>query len=307
MGPRVNTRRQFLTRAGLVMGGVGVAGCLDSGSPQGNETEEESTETGAEDEESPSGETEDEETDDGEDEESAEDGANEEETTDEEEPSPESEENESGVNDADNGNTSGQNAETADNPQDLSFQSDDGVNLEGTLYGSSDCGAVLTPQINQERGSWESQATQLADQGYVAFAIDVDEDDRPASILGAVDILQKEQNIDRLVLVGASIGGEASVVANARSDSEAVQGVVALSPGGGTDYAGDLTGHKLFVASEDDDSRFVETTETLYENSSEPKEMRIFSGSAHGQGLFETEHGDDLFEEIEALLGTVCD
>lgn len=259
------TRRGVVERAAII-GSAALAGCLDdepTRGSEGDEREETPADTNAtEDEDGSGGKAE----------------PDEDDTTDDADATDETE------------------------PEDVSFQSADGVELMGTVYGDGDCGVVLTPQINLERGSWGPQATQLAEQGYLAFAIDVDEDDRPASILGALRYLEEGHGIDRVVFVGASIGGEASVIANARADAEVVGGVVAISPGGGTDYAADLTGRKLFVVAEGDDDRFVETTETLHEEASKPKELQIYDGSAHGQALFDNEHGDDLVRWIAALV-----
>lgn len=58
--------------------------------------------------------------------------------------------------------------------------------------------------------------------------------------------------------------------------------------------------------SEHDDERFVDTTRTLYENASEPKRLEVLSGDAHAQRLFETEHGTNLEQWIDDLIGTVC-
>ena len=194
----------------------------------------------------------------------------------------------------------------ASEPEDVTFESTAGTTVEGTIYGEGGCGVVLTPQINLDRESWTEQARQLADDGYLALAIDEDEDNRPESVLGAVDYLMGERETERIVLIGASSGGEASVVANARAETDAVTGIVAISPGGGTERASDLQGRKLFVVAEDDDERFVRTTEELHEQASDPKELRIYSGSEHGQDLFETEHGEDLLEGIVTLVEEAC-
>ena len=308
------TRRQSLARAGILVGTVGAAGCLDGASSgvgedeQGEDDGEETTESTRTDQES----TDDQETTD---EENGDDGGNGENGTDEDtdgdgEDDGEDEGAEGDGDDADdNGEADDESEEegVVERPRDVSFQSTGDADLQGTIYGNDDWGIVLTPQINRERGSWEPQATRLAEEGYLAFAIDVDEDDRPASILGSVSHLREEQDVDRIVLVGASIGGEASVVANARADDGTVHGVVAISPGGGADHAGDLAGEKLFAVAEGDDDRFVETTERLHEDAPEPAALRIYDGGAHGQGLFETDHGDDLLEGILGVVGRACE
>lgn len=210
--------------------------------------------------------------------------------------------------DGSNGEGSNQSNEWESSPEaeDVTFESTDGTRIEGAVYGDSDCGVVLTPQINRDRESWEEYAQYLADEGYLAVAINEDEDDRPGSVLGATRYLTEERDARRVVLLGASSGGEASVIANARAEIDAVAGVVALSPGGGTDYASDLRGRKLFVVAEDDDERFVQTTREIHERAPEPKELQVYSGSEHGQELFETDHREDLQERTVALVDAAC-
>lgn len=74
---------------------------------------------------------------------------------------------------------------------------------------------------------------------------------------------------------------------------------------GGTDVAGELTGRKLFVATEND-GEFTGIARDLHKNAPEPKALKIYGGSAHGQGIFETKHGDDLADRLVTLVEDVC-
>lgn len=205
--------------------------------------------------------------------------------------------------DPDNSTTTEPNTEI----EEVVFQSAADTEIEGTVYGTSDCGVVLTPQINLDRDSWEPQAQQLVENGYMALAINEDEDNRPESVLGAAHYLSTERDLQNIVFIGASSGGEASVIANAQADLDSVAGVVALSPGGGADYAADLQGQKLFVVAEDDEERFVRTVEKLHDQASEPKSLQRYSGSSHGQRLFDSNHQEDLLEQILTLMADACE
>lgn len=197
---------------------------------------------------------------------------------------------------------------SADRKERVQFQSTANTQVVGTVYGApgSTCGIVMVPQINLDRESWQPQAEQLAGMGHVALPIDEDTNNRAESAQGAVSHLRGTENVERVILVGASSGGEAVVKANARAESGAVHGLVTLSAAGGTDFAGELTGRKLFVVSENDDDRFVRITRELHENAPEPKARKIYSGSAHGQGIFDTKHGDDLANRLFTLVEDVC-
>lgn len=190
--------------------------------------------------------------------------------------------------------------------QTVSFEAPHGATLSGTLYGNGECGIVLVPQINMDRESWQPQAEWLASFGYTVLAIDEDPDDRPASVQGAIQYLQEQQSVSNLVLIGASSGGEAVVIANANAPPDTIDGTITLSAGGGVEAAGQLQGRLLFVVSQSDDDRFVRTAKQLHQNASQPKELVQYRGTAHGQRLFESGHREELKEQIRTLITKAC-
>lgn len=189
--------------------------------------------------------------------------------------------------------------------EDVSFEAPHGATIDATAYGDGDCGVVLVPQINRDRESWRSQGETIADLGHLALAIDEDPDDRAASVRGAVRYLREQRGVATVVLVGASSGGEAVVVAGAEAEPP-VDGTMTLSAAGGADRASELQGRSLFVVATGDDEEFVRTARELHENAPEPKELVEYEGSAHGQGLFESDHGDDLRSRFETFVAEVC-
>lgn len=194
-----------------------------------------------------------------------------------------------------------------DRPKDVTFDAPHGATIEGTLYGQGDCGLVLVPQINLDRGSWAEEASKLAsEEGFTVLAIDEDPNNRASSVRGAMTYLRDQQDVSSMVLVGASSGGEAVVVANANSEEGTVDGTIAISPGGGTEYASELQGSKLFVVSEDDDQRFVDTTKELHNDAPHPSELITYPGSAHGQRILDSEHGDDLRTRLREFAKSAC-
>lgn len=195
--------------------------------------------------------------------------------------------------------------DSSSEPRSVSFEAPHGQTIDATAYGGGSCGVVLVPQINLDRPSWEPQATAIADRGYLALAIDEDPDDREASVRGAIRYLREEESVESVVLVGASSGGEAVVVANAKTDLE-VAGTVTLSAAGGEDHAADLQGRSLFVVSKGDDDRFVRTARELHENAPDPKQLVEYEGSAHGQRIFESPNGEDLTDRIHGVIDDVC-
>lgn len=187
----------------------------------------------------------------------------------------------------------------------VSFDAPHGATIGASVYGSGDCGVVLVPQIDLDRESWQPQAEMIADLGNLAPAIVEDPDDRSVSVRGAVQYLREEEDVSTGVLVGASSGGEAAVVANGNLDTP-VDGTVTLSAGGGTEHAAPLEGPSLFVVSTGDDERFVRTARELHEGAPEPKQLIEYDGSALGQGLFDSPHADDLRSKLRSLIADVC-
>ena len=207
-------------------------------------------------------------------------------------------------NDSDAGDDGGS-GDDGEAEEDISFEAPHGATIEATRYGDGDCGVVLVPQINKDRGSWQTQAETIADLGHLALAIDEDPDNRPSSVRGAISYFRAEHDVSTVALVGASSGGEAVVKANAETD-ESVAGTMTLSAAGGADRAPELQGRSVFVVASDDDEEFVQTARDLHENAPEPKALVEYEGSAHGQGLFESDHGDDLRDRFETFVDEVC-
>lgn len=268
MTERRPTRRRVLATSGSLLGAIALAGCQqdDEGNGETTTTADETT--------------------------TADDTTTEETTTE----------------DSDEETTEETTETTAeDRPKDVTFDAPHGATIEGTLYGQGDCGLVLVPQINLDRGSWEEEASTLASQeGFTVLAIDEDPDNRASSVRGAMRYLREKHDVSSMVLVGASSGAEAVVVANANSPEDAVDGTVAISPGGGKEYASELQGSTLFVVSENDEQRFVDTTKELHEKAPKPSELITYPGSAHGQRILDSEHGEDLQTRLREFTKSAC-
>src|SRR3990172_448369 len=194
-------------------------------------------------------------------------------------------------------------------PREVSFQTEDGVTLSGTLFGVGGVGVVLSHMRPVDQTSWHAFAQTLADNGYLALAYDfrgygksegpqalglIDRDVR-----AAVDFL-RSQGAGRVVLIGASMGGTASAKVAAVVGDD---GLVVLS--GPQSFEG------LNVASEDLQlggmpslwitSRGDPVTpgmQAMHDAASDPKTLHIYDGDAHGTFIFDTADGADLARRI---------
>jgi pimeloyl-ACP methyl ester carboxylesterase len=195
-------------------------------------------------------------------------------------------------------------ATTAANPSGtpVNFTTEDGIALGGHLYGSGNLGVVLSHMYPTDQTSWTVVAERLAQEGYLVLTYDfrgygesggskdIAHIDRDVS--AAVKYLRFAGGSD-IVLVGASMGGTASLMASTTfqtMSSWRLAGVVTLSAPvefeglSATDSVPQLVVPLLFIAAEDDVG--AEGARKLEELSGNKGDLQIVPGSDHGTDLF---------------------
>jgi dienelactone hydrolase len=124
----------------------------------------------------------------------------------------------------------------------VTFRTSDGVKIAGRLFGDGRVGVVLGHSIDGDQTEWWNFAEVVADSGHAALAIDFrgycPGDDAGCSEDGSTgdawrDLLAgatflRERGVKEIVLIGASMGGTASVLA-ASDARPRVSGVITLS------------------------------------------------------------------------------
>jgi dienelactone hydrolase len=198
-------------------------------------------------------------------------------------------------------------------PQAVSFTSEDGVPLSGTFYGKGKTVVILSHMYPTDQKSWATFAQILAQDGYAALTYDFrgygqsggkrDVSQIDKDLRGAVAFARK-QGAERIVLVGASMGGTATVKVAAVEDTAAVVVISAPDNFQGLSVSVDevraIKAPKLFIGSEGDGA--TKTTLIMFDQAYDPKKQYIYPGNAHGTFIFDTENGDDL---IKRLLGFI--
>ena len=129
--------------------------------------------------------------------------------------------------------------------QAVSFEASDGVRLEGRLFGPDDAtaGVVLAHMLPADQTSWYAFAERMGAAGYRALTFDFrgycpggdagcsEGKQDPSAIWqdvqGAVDYLRR-QGVQRVGLVGASMGGTASLVVAGQPEAD-IMAVATLS------------------------------------------------------------------------------
>jgi esterase/lipase len=197
----------------------------------------------------------------------------------------------------------------------------DGTALSGELYGSGKTAVIFSVMGNCKPG-WREFAQLTAAQGLMAFTYQwrgcnefrlAHENELKNFVddaRGAIDFV-REQGAEKIILVGASLGGLAS--ARLAIESQASGIVVVASPPGISDWgfeieAADLETDipKLFITAENDPTVPASRTLQLYNLAMEPKEWQTYPGSVHGTDLFETESGEQMQRRILEFILTVA-
>lgn len=188
----------------------------------------------------------------------------------------------------------------------VSFRSSDGVKLAGRIFGDGRVGVVLAHMFPADQTSWWAFARALAPKGFTVLTFDFrgycpggvagcSEGQRDVAamwqdVLGAVDFMVA-RGLVRVMLVGASMGGTASLLAAAQPDVPVVA-IVALSAPQSFEgltadrtVLGNVIAAKLFVAGNGDPTGAATAAQAMYEESPPPKQVEIVTSGDHGTDL----------------------
>ena len=192
------------------------------------------------------------------------------------------------------------------------FDTADGATIRGELYGSGKTAVIFSMMGNCKPG-WREFAQLTAAQGFLTLtypwrgcrAGPADDalmqkflEDTRAAIT-----FMREQGAEKIILVGASLGGCASAKLAVESQASGI--VILASPSSipqwdfeiqSADLNTDIP--KLFITAENDNTVPAGATRDLYDLAAEPKEWQIYPGSAHGTDLFQGENGIELQQRI---------
>ena len=192
------------------------------------------------------------------------------------------------------------------------FTASDGAALRGHLFGSGDRWVILSHMFPDDQTAWYSFAGQLSARGYHVLTYDfrgygesqgnkqinlIDRD-----LTGAVAFVRR-QHPRRVVLLGASMGGTASIIV---ASEEPVDGVIALSAPTafrGLDASGVAVGvPSLFISAEEDDDNQLSARAFFDQATGEDRSLDIVKGSSHGIHLLDSPEGPQVRSDIFRFL-----
>jgi pimeloyl-ACP methyl ester carboxylesterase len=191
--------------------------------------------------------------------------------------------------------------------KEITFTSSDGITLSGRLFGPADgsAGVVLAHMYPSDQSAWFDFASRLGKRGYRVLTFDFrgycpggeagcsqGEKTIPAfweDVEGAVTAL-RDEGVSRVGLVGASMGGTASLVA-ASQEGQDIDAVVTLSApisfeglAATPEILAQVTAAKLFLAGHEDTTA-AEAVDTLYAETLQPKRPVILTTGDHGTDI----------------------
>ena len=195
------------------------------------------------------------------------------------------------------------------------FVTSDHFHLTGSLYGRGKTIVICSHMLRTTREIWSESGIpqRLAVQGYAVLTYDFrgsGDSEGPPDIwsldvdLRAAVAFARQQGATKIVLMGASMGGTASLKVAAEEQVSAV-----LSLSGPQSFSVSVSDQeiqgikipKLFMVSQTDEP-FVTDAKHMYALAPAPKEIYIYPGNNHGTAIFGGENGDDPAQRIFHFL-----
>jgi predicted alpha/beta-hydrolase family hydrolase len=200
------------------------------------------------------------------------------------------------------------------------FHASDGTRLEGRVFGSGNVGVVLAHMFPADQRSWWPFAGTLADDGYRVMTFDFrgycpggnagcsgGSKDIPRiweDVVAAAGYL-RNAGVTRVMLVGASMGGTASLLAAAQPEVDPSAIVTLSAPlsfeGLTVDPATlqNVEAPKLFIAG-NGDATAAQAAQQLYDQALGSRRVEIEPTDDHGTDLLTGTRG----EEVQKLITT---
>ena len=189
------------------------------------------------------------------------------------------------------------------------------VTLGAHVFGHGATGVILAHMRPADQTAWFPFAAMLAAtrrytvltfdfRGFGESSGDKDFDAVDVDLTAAYDYMRQQLNIEKVFLVGASMGGTASLVVGARVP---VAGVVSVSSPGefppldAVAAVRQLKAPKLFITSKDDVPQ-ARSQEEMFAAAPEPKDQQVYDGDAHGTDLLQSPHASAVEQRITAFL-----
>lgn len=202
----------------------------------------------------------------------------------------------------------------------LALKTTDDVMIMGKQFGQGDLAVILAHQgtTGANQRDWEPFARMLAERGYTAATLDFRGRGQSKGDISSTNLLildmralidhLLESGYNRLVCIGASMGGSTCLRAAVEYDLEGLVVIGSMMSNGDPtktrpEELAALEMPKFFISTEND--RYPEipsAIRSMYEISQEPRLLRVFPGEAHGTEMFNQPYGEQFTAELLAFL-----
>ncbi len=187
--------------------------------------------------------------------------------------------------------------------QPVSFATDDGTLLTGTQYGAGRTAVIFATTSDAHQATWAGVAQAAAEAGYLALTFDFSfwqpdgqrdfnrMNAADADLLAAVAYV-RSQGAERVVVIGASLGGLAAAKIAAQAELAglvvlgAPMGDPALTIAVTPEELAAATMPKLFIVSANDTTVPAAKTQAMYAAAAEPKDIVSYPSALHATDLF---------------------
>jgi pimeloyl-ACP methyl ester carboxylesterase len=198
----------------------------------------------------------------------------------------------------------------------VTFLTQDGLKLRGHTFGSGDRWIILSHMFPTDQTAWYPFAGELSGRGFHVLTFDfrgygesdgqkqIDRIDRDLS--AAVGYV-REQRPKRVILIGASMGGTASVMVAAAGTVDSLVALSAPDRFRGLNALALASAVKvpaLLIAAEDDDGNPASARNLYDQMTSGERTLDIVKGAAHGIHLLEGPQGLKVRTDIFKFLDT---
>ena len=197
----------------------------------------------------------------------------------------------------------------------LSLTAGDGTPIGAATVGSGETAVVLVHGSGQDLCDWMPFLPRVEDLGVTVAAYDLrgrgasggsktDTTSLPGDLATVVAAL-RDQGAERVVLVGASLGAAAALVASAQIEPP-VDGVVAVSPPvslGGVDVESEARrfGGPIYLVAAKGDDTFAGNAQELAAVLPEVRGTTVLDGSQHGMRLIQAQP-DEVVDVIRRAV-----
>lgn len=165
------------------------------------------------------------------------------------------------------------------------------VNKALFYKGISHRGSVLAHQSGATKESWHELARLLAERGISSVSLS---SVSTYSIRSAIEYL-KARGRTEIILIGASMGGNAIMQTVKRDDLPIVSKIILLAPSAGPEMVSKNTDKLVIVAKRD---VFKSGAYTSFKEAVQPKTLLEYDGAEHGQALLKGAHRESVLNEI---------